>query len=345
MSLPIVDSHIHLYAGTHLNRLNWTADLPDDHPLNRQNSIEQYQNASAAAKSLRGFIFLETDRKSGLQDHEWEGALEEVSFLVRIAEGKPIAGEGHTMADKALVLGIVPWAPIPAGPEALARYMAEVRKRAGNSFHKVKGVRYLLQDKPAGTMLSQSFLESLQALGNQHLSFDLGIDSRSGGLHQLEEACEMLDRVCADDTHVRVIINHMCKPDLHINPEEVKNGNPAFAQWKKCISRMAGHKNVFMKLSGMFSELPAQSESHPTDPLELLRLTKPWVDAIFEFFGPSRIMFGSDWPVCNVGGPGEKSWSHYVDLVTAILQAQNLNDDEQAEVWSGTATLAYNLDI
>ncbi len=184
MSFPIVDSHIHLYAGTHLTQLNWTADLPAGHPLNQQNSIEQYLKATANATNLRGFVFLETDRKSGLQDHEWEDALEEVSFLVRIAEGKPVAGEGHTITDKDLVLGFVPWAPIPAGPEALARYLLEVRKRAGDSFNKIKGFRYLLQNKPAGTMLSDNFIRSLQALDTQGLSFDLGIDARSGGLHQ-----------------------------------------------------------------------------------------------------------------------------------------------------------------
>jgi L-rhamnono-1,4-lactonase len=108
---------------------------------------------------------------------------------------------------------------------------------------------------------------------------------------------------------------------------------------------MASYKSTFMKLSGMFAELPAQDKSHPTDVAELLRLTRPWVDAVFESFGPSRIMFGSDWPVCNVGGPGKKSWSHYVDSVTAILQAQNLSNVEQAQFWSGTAISAYHLDV
>jgi L-rhamnono-1,4-lactonase len=344
MPFPIVDAHIHLYASTHVPRLSWTAELPSDHPLNRQNSIEQYRAATTDERTLRGFVFLETDRKSGLQDNEWQDALEEVNFLVRIAEGKPIAGEGHTAADKELVLGIVPWAPIPAGSKVLGQYLGEVRKRAGESYGKIKGFRYLLQNKPAGTMLSEGFIEGLQALGTHDLSFDLGIDARSAGLHQLEEACELFDRVNAGNSKLQIIINHMCKPDLHITPEEVERGHPSFVQWKKCISRMAGHKNTYMKLSGMFSELPPQGDSG-TEIAELVRLTKPWIDTIFETFGPSRIMFGSDWPVCNVGGPGVKSWSHYVNLVTLILQAQNLNDEEQAQIWSGTAVSAYKLKI
>ena len=346
MSFPIVDSHIHLYAATHLERLNWTADLPSDHPLNRQNSVEQYRNVTEAAKNLRGFVFLETDRKSGVQDEEWHDALEEVGFLARIAQGQPISGEGHIVADKALVLGIVPWAPVPAGPNALARYIDLVRTRCGDSFGKIKGFRYLVQDKPAGTMSSSSFVQGLQLLGSQRLSFDLGVDARSGGLHQLEEACQVLERVYNSGSELRVIVNHMCKPDLRIPPEDVEASHSAFIQWKECILKMATHKTVYMKLSGLFSELPPQSASKQTDISELVRWTKPWVDVVFQAFGPSRIMFGSDWPVCNAGGPGiQDSWSHYVSLVTAILDSQKLNDEEKAQVWSGTASQAYKLDV
>jgi L-rhamnono-1,4-lactonase len=346
MSLPIIDSHIHLYAASHIDRLNWTADLPPDHALNLQNSVEQYRKAIAGANDLRGFVFLETDRKSGLLDSEWEDALHEVSFLARIAQGEPISGEGHTAEDKKLVLGIVPWAPVAAGPGALARYMNEVQRRSGVSFNEIKGVRYLLQDKPVGTMLAPNFVEGLQWLGRQGLSFDLGVNARSEGLHQLEEACEMLGRVFADGGGLKVIINHMCKPDLHITPEEVEAGNSTFAQWKTCMMKIARYENTYVKVSGMFSELPPQTADQPTDIDELVRHTKPWVDVVFESFGPSRAMFGSDWPVCNMGGPGiENSWSHYVAFFTSILDSQNLNNEEKAQVWSGTAARAYKIDI
>lgn len=346
MSFHIIDSHIHLYAASHIGRLNWTADLPPYHALNRQNSVEQYRKATAGANPLCGFVFLETDRKSGLQDNDWDDALEEVSFLARIAQGKPIPGEGHSVEDKILVLRIVPWAPVPAGPEALARYMKKVQERSGKSYVKIKGVRYLLQDKPAGTMLAPSFIESLQWLADQGLSFDLGIDTHSGGLHQLEEASEMLELVYANGSGLKLIINHMCKPNFDITPEEVEAGHSEFAQWKDCIARMASHQNTYMKLSGMFSELPPQSPDKPIDIDELVRRTKPWVDAVFECFGSSRTMFGSDWPVCNMNGPGiQNSWSHYVALLTAILDSHSLDNEQKAQVWAGTAARAYKIDL
>jgi L-rhamnono-1,4-lactonase len=55
-------------------------------------------------------------------------------------------------------------------------------------------------------------------------------------------------------------------------------------------------------------------------------------------------MFGSDWPVCNVGGPGaELAWRYWRDLVEDILSARNLSDDEKTMVWSHTARSAYDI--
>ncbi|KAJ9612998.1 L-rhamnono-gamma-lactonase [Cladophialophora chaetospira] len=342
--LPIIDSHIHLYAASHIPRLNWTADLPSDHVLNRQNSVDEYRTATTRhAKYLKGFVFLETDRKSGLADTEWNDPLNEVDFLIRTARGTPLDGEGHRAEDSNVVLGIVPWAPVPAGREALADYLHQVRQRAGDKWLLIKGFRYLVQDKPAGTMVDPKFIEDLTWLGDHDLTFDLGIDARQGGLHQLEEACEMMDRLYEGRNTLRIIINHLCKPNLRIPAQEVTR-HPDFVHWAQCIQRMARHKYTYMKLSGMFSELPMQSSDNPTDVTALLQQTKPWVDRVFEEFGLSRIMFGSDWPVCNVGGPGTaKSWNHWYDLVNTILTSRDCSEEDRAQIWAGSAAKAYNI--
>src|SRR5271154_6966196 len=111
-TFPIIDSHIHLYAASHISSLAWTKDLPPSHPLNRQNSVNEYSAASACAPGLRGFIFVETDRISGLGPAEWGYALEEFSFLARICNNKSLAREGCGEVDGKFVLGIVPWAPV-----------------------------------------------------------------------------------------------------------------------------------------------------------------------------------------------------------------------------------------
>lgn len=342
--LPIIDSHIHLYAASHIPSLNWTADLPRDHPLNKQNSLDEYRAATERhAKYLKGFVFLETDRKSGTQATEWGDALDEVDFLIRIARGTPADGEGHRAEDSRLVLGIVPWAPIPAGEIDLSLYVDQVKQRAGDKWPLIKGFRYLVQDKPVGVMLDPNFIAGLKWLGENDLTFDLGVDARSGGLHQLEEACEMMDRLYESGSRLKIVINHLCKPNLRILSQDVV-GHPEFVRWCTCIQRMASHKYTYMKLSGIFSELVEQSSNEPIDVFDLLHQTKDWVNHVFEEFGPTRTMFGSDWPVCNVGGPGTaESWSHWYDLVNTILRSRGYSEEDKAKIWAGTATEAYNI--
>lgn len=346
-AIPIIDSHIHLYPATHLSGLNWTADLPKDHILNQQSSVEEYKSASAQQTNLLGFVFLETDRKSGLDESEWKDPLEEVEFLARIAQGKPVAGEGHVSADSKLVLGIVPWAPVPAGPDALSTYNSQVRQACGDdrTASLVKGYRYLVQDKPKGTMLQSGFISGLQWLGKQDLIFDLGVDSRSGGMWQLQEACEMLKKVYEGGSELKVVINHFCKPNLRLTPEDCMDNHPDFIEWKECVQTLARFSSTFMKLSGFFSELPAQNESRPASVQDLLQRIMPWVEVVISVFGPSRIMFGSDWPVCSAGGPGIKSWQHWHDLVSLLLDELRLSDEDKLQIWSGTAKRAYNIQM
>ncbi|EXJ92057.1 hypothetical protein A1O3_00607 [Capronia epimyces CBS 606.96] len=343
---PIIDSHIHLYAAGHIASLNWTAGLSQNHPLNRQCSTQEYRAATQNRSNLLGFVFLETDRKSGLKDTEWQDVLDEVDFLMRIARGTPRDGEDHRPEDSKLVLGVAPWAPVPAGEKVLAQFVQEVQQHCGDRWDLIKGFRYLVQDKPAGVMLQPQFIEGLQWLGRKGLAFDLGVDARMGGLHQLQEACEMMERVYVGDNDVKIIINHLCKPNLRLTASEAASGNPDFTKWKEYIYQMASHKSAYMKLSGFFSELPKQDETQPTAISTLVEQTRPWVDAVFKSFGPGRTMFGSDWPVCNAGGPGvQASWGHWHSLVAAILDDQGLTPEQKAQVWSGTAIEAYNIHI
>lgn len=220
MAMPIVDSHIHLFPKSHLKTLAWYSPSS---PLNSQHSIDEYKAACASCIGpnalkpgpLRGFVFIETDRISGIEPTQWDHVLDEVAFVSRIAQGRPLPGEGHSPADKALCLGIVPWAPLPAGPDVLKSYLEKVRQQVSKDtqadvWNLVCSVRYLVQDKPPGVMLKPKFIESLKWLSEQGLTFDLGVDQRRGGLWQLEEAVQMLEqvnRVDGGQKPVRVIIS------------------------------------------------------------------------------------------------------------------------------------------
>lgn len=341
-----IDSHIHLYAAGHIPSLAWAGGLPAEHPLNRQNSVAEYRVATSTPSKLKGFVFLETDRKSSLDPKDWGDALDEVSFLNRIVTDSPIPEEGHACGDAALVKGIVPWAPMPAGPEALDTYMAQLQERCRlDTWKRVKGVRYLLQDKHLDVMRSESFVDGMRWLGKKSLTFDLGVDARSGGMVQLREAVKMLERVFdRSEQGPNVIINHMCKPNMRLSPQST-SVHLDFEEWKTCIKQMSGFTRAYMKLSGGFSELPPQEPGNPTPPEQLLKQISPWTKVVFETFGPRRVMYGSDWPVCNVGGAGSQfAWKNWVRLVELILEEHGLTEDEMAMVWAGTASLAYGID-
>ena len=65
---------------------------------------------------------------------------------------------------------------------------------------------------------------------------------------------------------------------------------------------------------------------------------EPYLDAVFEAFGPERIMFGSDWPVCTVAG----TYAQVAGIVAGYVE--NLSEGERAAVWGGTATKFYGLE-
>lgn len=193
---PIIDAHIHLYPESELPTLAWCTP---EHPLAKQHSVEEYKTATAGSSSPKGFIVVETDRKNdldaGVRDGSgWTYPLQEVTWLKRVVTGQPKAGEGHSEEDASLCAAYVPWAPLASGPEALERYLVRAREEAGESWEKVRGFRYLLQDKPAGTMLRDEFIGSLKLLGRRGFVFDLGVDQHRRGRAQLEEVVEMIDR-------------------------------------------------------------------------------------------------------------------------------------------------------
>ncbi|KAJ5683052.1 hypothetical protein N7462_006217 [Penicillium macrosclerotiorum] len=357
MATFIVDSHVHLFPASHLPTLAW---YEPNSPLGSQHSVDEYRHAASSAlkpretnntKLLRGFIFLETDRISSVADGQpgslgWSHALDEVSLLTRIALGEPIPGEGHNAVDRDLCLGIVPWAPVPGGTETLRSYMAKVKERTMTEevWRKICGVRYLVQDKPAGVMTEPGFIEGLRWLGEQNLAFDLGVDARQGGLGQLREAVEMMDKL-GNDSSVVIIINHLCKPNLRLPPSAIPT-HAEFLEWKHLVTRMAQANNKsYMKLSGAFSELPPLTADVEPDVSGLVDRLQPWTDVIFDVFGANRVMFGSDWPVCNVGGGGNNvSWNRWRTVVEGILDRRGLTAAQKQGIWGQVAVKAYGID-
>jgi hypothetical protein len=78
---------------------------------------------------LRLFVGLSSSKQTGNPVLTRKNGVEEVGFLACIANGTPLQGEHYLQSDQSLVFGIIPWAPVPAGPSALSRYMSLVKER------------------------------------------------------------------------------------------------------------------------------------------------------------------------------------------------------------------------
>lgn len=116
---------------------------------------------------------------------------------------------------------------------------------------------------------------------------------------------------------------------------------------------------TYMKLSGLFSEYPQLSHDliqadEENSVKYLVDHARPWTDTVFDAFGPHRIMFGSDWPVCTVGtgatasttgGGRAGAWIRWRKVVERILEKRGLSEDAKKDVWGGAASRAYSLDI
>lgn len=357
--VPIIDSHIHLFPESELDTLAWAKP---EGALYKQHSIAEYRAATATQHDiLSGFVFLETDRKNDESDPTpeggWKHPLAEVSWLARIAGGRPREGEGHEEKDASLCLGIIPWAPVPAGPEALERYIDAVREvcdRDGGEgvWNKIKGFRYLLQDKPNGTMLEPKFIEGLKLLGRKGFVFDVGVDQHRRGRAQLGEAVAMVERAhdgVPDNEKVTFVLNHLCKPDL----TTLHPADPAFISWRTAIYTLSKADNVYMKVSGAFSEMSDALRQQPAN--DIFESIMPWLAVVVAAFGPERLMFGSDWPVSTIGDDGgegetkegeeaeEGAWEKWRKVVDRLCFMSSFSDDEKAQVFARTARRAYKL--
>ncbi|KAI0392072.1 hypothetical protein F5Y17DRAFT_379702 [Xylariaceae sp. FL0594] len=343
-NIPIIDAHVHLWPEAEIPTIAW---CDPEHPLAKRQSVEEYK-AAWAGSPPKGFIFIEADRKNDIEAGErdgsgWDGPLMEVAWLKRIVAGEPRDGEGHTREDASLCVAYIPWAPLPRGPEVMERYIDRVREVAGKRrWPKVRGFRYLLQDKPDGTMLRDEFIESLKLLGRNRLVFEVGVDQHRRGRAQLEEVVAMIDRAqegVPEEDKVVFIINHMCKPDLEVYNTHTST---SFIAWRTAMFALSRCRRAYMKLSGGFSEMP-DSLRRRRDENEIFDALTPWLTVLLAAFGPTRLMFGSDWPVCTLAGAGEDAPDRWRKVVERLCWMASFDEEQKDRIWRGTALEAYGI--
>jgi L-fuconolactonase len=225
-----------------------------------------------------------------------------------LVQAAPTVAETEFLLDLAdatpFVAGVVGWVALdaPGAASQIARLAAR---------RKLVGLRPMIQDLPQDEwMLGPSLAPAFDAMQRADMCFDALVKPR-----HLPALAEFLER----HPELPVVIDHGAKPDI---------ANHSLDLWATYIRHIGRHTHALCKLSGLVSEA-GQGWS--------ARNMRPYVDVLLEAFGPSRLMWGSDWPVLNEVGDYE-SWLDLAETLT-----KRLTSSERDEVFGGTAAAFYGV--
>jgi L-fuconolactonase len=215
-----------------------------------------------------------------------------------------------------LVAAVVGWTDLtqPGVRDAVA----ELRAAPGGEF--LAGVRHPLLTEPDPDWLARREVRrGLAALAAAGLTFDLVL--RPGQLASAGQAAAAIPELI-------FVLDHLGNVDITASPVASASPGPSASTapdkaWAAAFAALAALPNTVCKLSGILGEAP----------VERLR---PYFDLALEAFGPRRLMFGSDWPVCTLQ-------SSYRDVVTTVVAlTASLSEPEQAAILAGTARAVYH---
>jgi L-fucono-1,5-lactonase len=206
------------------------------------------------------------------------------------------------------IRGVVGWVDLtdPAIDDALARL------REGPGGDRLVGIRHQAHDEPDPEWLVRDdVVRGIEAVGRAGLAYDLLVRPR-----ELPAALALTRRL----PEVRFVIDHVAKPPI---------ATGAMEPWASQIARFGELEQAACKVSGMVTEADWKQWTHAD--------LRPYVDHVLDVFGPERLLFGSDWPVCLLAA----TYEQVVDA--ARLALAGLTDTERAGVFGATAARIYRL--
>jgi predicted TIM-barrel fold metal-dependent hydrolase len=207
-----------------------------------------------------------------------------------------------------LIGGVVGWADLTS--PAIGDVLDELLAGPGGRYR--KAVRHLVQGETDPEWLQRASVErGLRALRERGLAYDVLIRP-----HQFPQAIRLAERF----PEVPLVLDHAGKPPID-------DGD--LAVWERHIRALARHPQVTCKVSGLITE--ADHTAWTTVDI------RPTWDTLLSAFGPERLMFGSDWPVCELAG----GWNRWAFTVEELLQGCSAH--ETAAVLADTATAFYAL--
>lgn len=213
-------------------------------------------------------------------------------------------------------------AAVIGGRPASEEFSQYARNMATNPY--VRGVRQVLHGgTPRGYCLQGAFVRAMQLLGELNLSFDICL--RAG---ELADAVKLVDQ-CPDTLF---IIDHCGNADPKaFVPAAQRKEKPSHEpdQWRRAMEALGQREHVVCKISGIVARVPQTGWDAD--------MLAPIVNHCLDSFGPNRVVFGSDWPVCRIG-------AELADWVKALRQIVSQRPvDEQRRLFSQNAERLYRL--
>jgi L-fuconolactonase len=205
-----------------------------------------------------------------------------------------------------VVRGVVGWVDLCAPDvEARLEHLA--------AYPRLCGIRHIVQAEADDYLTRADIARGIAAVGGAGLAYDILVYAR-----QLPAVRSLVERLPDEQ---RLVVDHIAKPDIAAGRVE---------PWARHMRGLAEHANVWCKVSGLVTEAD-WAGWRPED-------LRPYLDVVFEAFGPGRLLFGSDWPVCLLA-------AEYADVVGVVEDyAAHLGEDERAALFGGNARRCYRLD-
>ena len=203
------------------------------------------------------------------------------------------------------IRGVVGWVPL-TDPN-VADILQQLSKNG-----KLKGVRHVLQSEPDDRyLLRDDFNRGIRQLQGFGLTYDILVFE-----HHLPYVVDFVERH-ADQVFV---VDHIAKP-------RIRDG--ILVPWQENIQNLAKSPNVYCKLSGMVTEAAPGNWNEQG--------FQRYFDTVFNAFGPRRLLFGSDWPVCLT----ETTYQGWMSIIQR--QIGSFTESEQQDIMGGTAARVYHL--
>ncbi len=219
-----------------------------------------------------------------------------------------------TAAATPFIAGVVGWLDLTAA--TVADEIARLRGLPGGD--RLVGIRHQVHDEPDPDWLRRAHVRrGIAAVGAAGLVYDLLVRTR-----ELPAAADTV-RILPE---VRFVVDHLAKPPI-------RDGGAAEAAWADAMLPFAGLRNTWAKVSGLVTEADWTG-------WRLEDLARPIRTAV-GVFGPDRLLFGSDWPVCLLAA----SYGQVVAAATSGLEAAGLTPDELERVFGANAIEAYGLAV